>query len=81
MNNYNNKIYIKMFFYFIVTTIITFSAVLDTLDTDSINTITTFTWVKLILKSIIPSLITIKAFIDPSVNEILNETNISNTNK
>ena len=70
-----------MFFYFIVTTIITFSAVLDTLDTDSINTITTFTWVKLILKSIIPSLITIKAFIDPSVNEILNETNVSNTNK
>ena len=81
MNNYNNKIYIKMFFYFIVTTIITFSAVLDTLDTDSINNITTFTWVKLILKSIIPSLITIKAFIDPSVNEILNETNVSNTNK
>ena len=70
-----------MFFYFIVTTIITFSAVLDTLDTDSINNITTFTWVKLILKSIIPSLITIKAFIDPSVNEILNETNVSNTNK
>ena len=81
MNNYNNKIYIKMFFYFIVTTIITFSAVLDTLDTDSINNITTFTWIKLILKSIIPSLITIKAFIDPSVNEILNETNVSNTNK
>lgn len=73
MNNYNIKIYIKMFFYFTITTIITFSAVLDTLDTDSINNITTFAWIKLILKSIIPSLITIKAFIDPSVNEILNE--------
>jgi hypothetical protein len=81
MNNYNNKIYIKMFFYFIVTTIITFSAVLDTLDTDSINNITTFAWIKLILKSIVPSLITIKAFIDPSVNEILNQTDASNTNK
>ena len=70
-----------MFFYFIVTTIITFSAVLDTLDTDSINNITTFAWIKLILKSIVPSLITIKAFIDPSVNEILNQTDASNTNK
>lgn len=73
MNNYNIKIYIKMFFYFTITTIITFSAVLDTLDTDSINNITTFAWVKLILKSLIPSLITIKAFVDPSVNEILNQ--------
>ena len=62
-----------MFFYFTITTIITFSAVLDTLDTDSINNITTFAWVKLILKSLIPSLITIKAFVDPSVNEILNQ--------
>ena len=73
MNNYNTKIYIKMFFYFTITTIITFSAVLDTLDTDSINNITTFAWIKLILKSLIPSLITIKAFVDPSVNEILNQ--------
>ena len=73
MNNYNTKIYIKMFFYFTITTIITFSAVLDTLDTDIINNITTFAWIKLILKSLIPSLITIKAFVDPSVNEILNQ--------
>lgn len=81
MCNYNNKTYIKMFFYFIITTVITFSTVLDTIDATHINSMTAFEWVKMVLKSIIPSLVTIKAFVDPSANEIIENTNQSNTDK
>ena len=81
MGNYNNKIYIKMFFYFIITTVITFSTVLDTIDSSHINSMTTFEWVKLVLKSVIPSLVTIKAFVDPSFNEVPNNSIQPDTNK
>jgi nucleoside recognition membrane protein YjiH len=81
MTNYNNKIYVKMFFYFIITTVITFSTVLDTIDATHINSMTAFEWVKMILKSVIPSLVTIKAFVDPSANEVTNNSTQSDTNK
>ena len=81
MGNYNNKTYIKMLFYFIITTVITFSTVLDTIDESHINNITVFEWVKMVLKSIIPSLVTIKAFVDPTANEITNNSEQSNTDK
>lgn len=81
MGNYNNKIYVKMFFYFIITTVITFSTVLDTIDASHINNMTVFEWIKMVLKSIIPSLVTIKAFVDPTANEITNNPEQSNTDK
>jgi hypothetical protein len=80
MNN-NSKIYIKMFFYFIVTTLMTFATLLDTIDTHTINTITAFDWIKLSLKAIVPSLMTIKAFIDPSINDLVNSNNPEKSEK
>lgn len=72
MDPYNNhKIYLKMFFYFVITTTITFVTLMDTIDPHAINSITTFEWVKLILKSAVPSLMTVKAFIDPSINQVI----------
>jgi hypothetical protein len=46
---------------------------LDTIDSHTINTLTQFDWTKLILKSILPSLITVKAFIDPTINALTNQ--------
>ena len=81
MNN-NNKIYVKMAFYFIITTTITFVTLMDTIDANTISSITTFEWVKLALKSAIPSLMTIKAFVDPSINEMVEkETHKRKENK
>ena len=81
MNN-NNKIYLKMAFYFIITTTITFVTLMDTIDANTISSITTFEWVKLALKSSIPSLMTIKAFVDPSINEMVEkETHKRKENK
>lgn len=81
MNN-NNKIYLKMAFYFIITTTITFVTLMDTIDSHTISSITTFEWVKLALKSAVPSLMTIKAFVDPSINEMIDkETHKPEDNK
>lgn len=60
-----------MAFYFIITTTITFVTLIDTLDVHTVTAITTFEWVKLLLKSAVPSLMTIKAFVDPSINEMI----------
>jgi hypothetical protein len=71
-----------MAFYFIITTTITFVTLMDTIDANTISSITTFEWVKLALKSAIPSLMTIKAFVDPSINEMVEkETHKRKENK
>jgi hypothetical protein len=62
----NGEIYLRMFLYIFVTMLITFLSVLDTI-TD-VNSLSNFEWIKIIAKSSIPGLISLKAYLDTSSN-------------
>jgi hypothetical protein len=62
----NGDIYFKMFLYIFVTMLITFLSLLDTI-TD-VNNLSNFEWIKIIAKSSIPGLISLKAYLDTSSN-------------
>ena len=64
--------YAKMFLYTAVTGIITFVSLLDTIDVNHINDMNKIEWLKIILKSSLPSLVSLKAFLDTSVNAEVN---------
>jgi hypothetical protein len=65
----NAKLFGKMFLYIFVTTIITFVSLVDTLDAHYFNQISDLDWIKIGLKSLAPGLISLKAFLDTSMNE------------
>ena len=57
-----------MFLYVAVTTIITFCSLVDTIKADDIVNVNTLEWIKIILKSLVPGLVSLKAFLDTSVS-------------
>jgi hypothetical protein len=64
--------YTKMFLYTAVTGIITFVSLLDTIDVNHLNDMNKIEWLKIILKSSLPSLVSLKAFLDTSVSTEVN---------
>jgi len=64
----NFKLFSRMFFYVFVTTVITFVSLLDTVDSHHISDVTNLDWIKMGLKSVVPGLISLKAFLDTTVN-------------
>lgn len=67
-NNPNVKIYTRMILYTCLTVSITFFSLIDTLDVTSLSSITQMDWIKLISKSFATGLISLKAFLDDTVN-------------
>lgn len=66
MGKYN--LYFRMGAYVIVTTVITFVSMLDTIEGRNFSDITNLEWVKLCLKSLLPGFVSLKAFLDTSIN-------------
>lgn len=63
-SNNNSKTYLRMFIYFFTSILITFFSLVDTIDADKISDLSQFEWIKILVKSFIPSLISIKAYFD-----------------
>lgn len=68
-NNPNVKVYTRMIFYTCLTIAITFFSLIDTLDVTSLSSITQMDWIKLLSKSFATGLISLKAFLDDTVNK------------
>jgi hypothetical protein len=66
-----------MFLYVFVTTIITFCSLVDTISADSLSSVSGLEWMKIILKSLVPGLVSLKAFLDTTV--VVNKDQSSNT--
>jgi hypothetical protein len=62
--NNNSKTYLRMFIYFATSILITFFSLVDTIEADKISDLSQFDWIKLLVKSFVPSLISIKAYFD-----------------
>ena len=62
--NNNSKTYLRMFIYFGTSILITFFSLVDTIEADKISDLSQFEWIKLLVKSFVPSLISIKAYFD-----------------
>ena len=73
----NFEFFLKMFLYVFVTTIITFCSLVDTISADNLSAITGLEWMKIILKSLVPGLVSLKAFLDTTVSS--NKVQISNS--
>jgi hypothetical protein len=71
---------LKMSLYVFISTIITFCSLVDTIDAHQFDQVSNLDWIKIGLKSIVPGLISLKAYIDNSLND--KQTNQSvETNK
>ena len=68
MNNTSLSVYIKMALYTLVTAAATFFSLLDASKAISFDQLTSMDWFKIVGQSILPSLISLKAFLDPSAN-------------
>lgn len=68
-NNPNVKVYTRMIVYTCLTIAITFFSLIDTLDVTSLSSITQMDWIKLLSKSFATGLISLKAFLDDTVNK------------
>jgi hypothetical protein len=73
----NFEFFLKMFLYVFVTTIITFCSLVDTISADSLSSVSGLEWMKIILKSLVPGLVSLKAFLDTTV--VVNKDQSSNT--
>lgn len=62
--NNNTKTYLRMFIYFGTSILITFFSLVDTIEADKISDLSQFEWIKMFVKSLVPSLISIKAYFD-----------------
>lgn len=63
------KLFGKMFLYVFISTIISFVSLVDTIDAHYFDQVSNLDWIKIILKSVTPGLISLKAFIDTSMND------------
>ncbi len=54
--------------YVIVTTVITFVSLLDSIEGRNFSDVTNLEWVKLCLKSLLPGFVSLKAFLDTTIN-------------
>lgn len=57
-----------MFFYMALTMLITFFTLIDTMTIDQLKNLTNLEWIKLVIKSSLPALISLKAFFDDSAH-------------
>lgn len=72
------NMYLKMFFYVVLTMLITFFTLIDTMTVDQLKNLSNLEWIKLAIKSSLPALISLKAFFDDSAHnkpEIKEEEN------
>lgn len=63
------KLFGKMFLYVFISTIISFVSLVDTLDAHYFDQVSNLDWIKIVLKSLTPGLISLKAFIDTSMTD------------
>jgi hypothetical protein len=63
------KLLSKMFLYVFVSTVISFVSLIDTVDAHYFDQVSNLDWVKIVLKSLVPGLISLKAFIDTSMTD------------
>jgi hypothetical protein len=61
-----DNMYLRMAIYMLVTMLITLFSVLDSMDIEKIKNLTNIEWVKLVIKSSLPALISLKAYFDDS---------------
>ena len=71
INNYMqpnplNKIYLRIFFYMVITMLISFFSLIDTMDIEKLKALTNIEWIKIAIKSSLPALISLKAYFDDS---------------
>jgi hypothetical protein len=62
------SLYFRMGAYVFVTTVITFVTLLDTIEGRNFSDISNLEWVKLFLKSLLPGFVSLKAFLDTTIN-------------
>ena len=72
------KSILKMSLYVIVSGVISFISLLDTLNVEHINDISNMEWIKIVFKSILPGLVSVRAFLDTS---FIDNKKDSNENK
>lgn len=72
------KVYVKMITYCIVTFLITFASLVEGMDLEHIQTISIGIWIKTLIKAFATSLISLKAFLDTSLNDSKIEINKDN---
>ena len=65
MTNFN--LYLRMFLYVFITTVITFVSLLDTIDKSNLSDISNLDWIKICLKSLLPGFISLRAFLDTTI--------------
>ena len=70
------KLFGKMSLYVFITTLITFVSLVDTLDVHHLDQISSLDWIKMFLKSLVPGLISLKAFLDTSINDRNNQNTL-----
>lgn len=58
-----------MFLYVFISTIISFVSLVDTIDAHYFDQVSNLDWIKIVLKSLTPGLISLKAFIDTSMQD------------
>ena len=64
-----SKMYVRMSLYIGITAIITFLTLIDSFTNEQIETFTDLDWLRLTFKSFIPSLVSLKAYLDSTVQE------------
>ena len=62
------SLYFRMGAYVFVTTVITFVTLLDTIEGRNFSDISNLEWIKLCLKSLLPGFVSLKAFLDTTIN-------------
>jgi len=70
------KLFGKMFLYVFISTIISFVSLVDTLDAHYFDQVSNLDWIKIVLKSLTPGLISLKAFIDTSMTDEKSKLNV-----
>lgn len=82
------KLVAKMSLYIIVSGIISFVSLLDAINVHDLGEISNLDWIKITFKSLLPGLISIKAFLDTTIsdnnnsqNNLLTEISNDNLNK
>ena len=77
-----DNMYLRMAIYMVVTMLITLFSVLDSMDIDKIKNLSNMEWIKIIIKSSLPALISLKAYFDDSSRSNLEQpTTEENSNE
>jgi hypothetical protein len=65
--NSTASIIAKMSIYVFISTVITFCSLVDTIDAHQFSQVSNLDWIKIILKSLVPGMISLKAYLDNSL--------------